>query len=113
MPPILLNMWISQWLLFICALLVSVIIGLIYLQILRRNRIRNQLPISIEEEYTRKDGKLIETGNVCPHLYIRQYQRVAVDNDLSYTVKDTQDTQRNLENSSFVSGIINCATYCI
>ena len=113
MPPTMLNMWISQWLLFICALLVSVIIALIYLLILRRNRIRNQLPISIEEEYTGQDGKLVVTGNVCPHLLIRQYQRAAADNDLSYVVKEIQDTQRNLEKSSFVSGIINCATYCI
>ena len=106
MPPILLNMWISLWLLFICALLVSVTIGLIYLRILRRNRIRNQLPISIEEEYTGQDGILVVKCNVCPHLIIRQYQRAAVDNDLSYTVKEIQDTQRNLEKSSFVSGII-------
>ena len=111
MPPTMLDMWISQWLLFICALLVFVIIGLIYLRILRRNRIRNQLPISIEEEYTGQDGQLVVTGNVCPHLYIRQYQRV--DNDLSYAVNEIQDTQRNLEKSSFVTGIINCATYCI
>ena len=65
MPPTMLDTWISQWLLFICALLVSVIIGLIYLRILRRNQIRNQLPISIEEEYTRQDGKLIFKCNVC------------------------------------------------
>ena len=106
MPPTLLNMWISQWLLFICALLVSVIIGLIYLQILRRNRIRNQLPISIEEEYTGQDGKLVVKCNVCPHFSIRQYQQRGAADNLSYTVKDTQDTQRNLEKSSFVSGII-------
>ena len=88
MPPTMLDTWISQWLLFICALLVSVIIGLIYLRILRRNQIRNQLPISIEEEYTRQDGKLIFKCNVCPYVLITQYQRDAADNDLSYTVKD-------------------------
>ena len=106
MPPILLNMWICQWLLFVCALLLSVIIAFIYLLILRRNRIRNQLPIAIEEEYTRQDGKLVVKCNVCPHHVIRQYQIDAADNDLSYTVKDIQDTKRNLEKSSFVSGII-------
>ena len=106
MPPVLLNMWISQWLLFICALLVSVTIGIIYLLILRRNRIRNQLPIAIEEEYTGQDGILVVKCNVCPYLLIRQYQIDAADNNLSYTVKDIQDTQRNLDKSSFVSGII-------
>ena len=105
-------MWISQWLLFISSV-VFVITGIIYLRTLRRNRIRNQLPLSIEEEYTGQDGKLVVTGNVCPRLFIRQYQSAGVDNDLSYTVKEIQDTQRNLEKSSFVSGIINCATYCI
>ena len=99
-------MWISQWLLFICALLVSVIIALIYLLILRHNRIRNQLLISIEEEYTRQDGKLVFKCNVCPYVLIRQYQRDAADNDLSYTVEDIQDTENNLEKSSFVSGRI-------
>ena len=99
-------MWISQWLLFICAILVSVIIGLIYLRILTQNRIRNQLPISIEEEYTGQDGNLEVKCNVCPYVLIRQNQRDIADNDLSYTVIDTQDTQENLEKSSFVSGII-------
>ena len=73
---------------------------------MRRNRIRNHLPISIEEEYTGQDGNLEVKCNVCPYVLIRQYQRDIADNDLSYTVKDTQDTQKNLEKSSFVSGII-------